>query len=29
MSLHDAVMSFVGMDHFLGPDSDHNHRSVA
>jgi phosphoglycolate phosphatase len=29
MSLHDAVMSFVGMEHYLGPDSDHNHRSVA
>lgn len=29
VSLHDAVMSFVGMEHYLGPDSDHAHRSAA
>jgi phosphoglycolate phosphatase len=29
ISLHDAVMHFVGMEHHLGPDADHHHNSVA
>lgn len=29
LSLHEAVMHFVGMEHFLGPDADLHHSSVA
>jgi phosphoglycolate phosphatase len=29
VSLHDAVMSFVGMEHYLGPDADHVHLPAA
>ncbi len=29
LSLHEAVMRFVGMEQFLGPDADMPHRSAA